>query len=129
MGFKIFLYLCNLLIPVMMLFFGIIFKKHPPGKVNMAYGYRTTRSMKNQETWDFAHEYCGTVWKRAGGILLVLTMTVSMAGFFMDDDGFGALSVVLNMLQIAVLIGSVYPVEKALKDNFNENGCRRTGTK
>ncbi len=38
MGMKIFLYLCNLFIPALMLFFGITFKKHPPGKVNMAYG-------------------------------------------------------------------------------------------
>ncbi len=125
MGMKIFLYLCNLFIPALMLFFGITFKKHPPGKVNMAYGYRTARSMKNQETWEFAHEYCGMIWKRAGGIMLVLTMAVSLTGFFTDADGFGMLSIVLNTLQIAALIGSIYPVEKALKENFNENGHRR----
>ena len=29
------------------------------GQINDAFGYRTTRSMKNQETWRFAHQYSG----------------------------------------------------------------------
>lgn len=63
--------------------------------------------------------------EKGRGIMLVLTMAVSLTGFFMDADDFGMLSIVLNTLQIAALIGSIYPVEKALKENFNENGHRR----
>ena len=29
----------------------------PPKKINMTYGYRTTRSMKSQSAWDFAQKY------------------------------------------------------------------------
>ena len=52
MGFWIFMFMTTLLIPVMMIVFGLIFLKNPPKEINWAYGYRTSMSMKNQETWD-----------------------------------------------------------------------------
>jgi len=33
---------------------GFIMLKWPPKKINSLYGYRTKRSMKNQENWDFS---------------------------------------------------------------------------
>ena len=36
---------------------GIVFWKYPPKKINGLYGYRTTRSRKSQEAWDFAQRY------------------------------------------------------------------------
>lgn len=127
MALKIFLYICNLLIPIIMLIFGNVFTKHPPGSINMAYGYRTKRSMKNQETWNFAHEYCGRIWKNAGAVTLVISLLISLAVFFMDDAGFGYLSLILEHLQLVILIGSLYPVEKALKKNFDDEGKRKEG--
>lgn len=127
MALKIFLYICNLLIPIIMLIFGNVFIKHPPGSINMAYGYRTKRSMKNQETWNFAHEYCGRIWKNAGAATLVISLLISLAVFFMDDAGFGYLSLILEHLQLVILIGSIYPVEKALKKNFDDEGKRKEG--
>lgn len=125
MAFKIFVYGCNLLIPIVMVIFGNVFTKHPPGSINMAYGYRTKRSMKNQETWDFAHEYCGRIWKNAGIITLIISLLISFAVFFLDDDGAGYISLILVHLQLVILIGSIYPVEKALKKNFDDNGNRK----
>ena len=29
--------------------------------VNFVFGYRTSMSMKNKDTWEFAHKYCGKV--------------------------------------------------------------------
>lgn len=127
MALKIFLYICNLLIPIIMLIFGNVFTKHPPGSINMAYGYRTKRSMKNQETWNFAHEYCGRIWKNAGAVTLVISLLISLAVFFMDEVGFGYLSLILEHLQLVILIGSLYPVEKALKKNFDDEGKRKEG--
>lgn len=125
MALKIFLYICNLLIPIIMLIFGNVFTKHPPGSINMAYGYRTKRSMKNQETWNFAHEYCGRIWKNAGAVTLVISLLISLAVFFMDEVGFGYLSLILEHLQLVILIGSLYPVERALKKNFDNEGKRK----
>ncbi len=125
MALRIFTLICGFLIPAVMIIFGNIFLNHPPGKINMAYGYRTTRSMKNQETWEFAHEYCGLIWKKLGIIIAVITGVASLAGFFLKDGETGTLSIILIHLQVVVLLGSIYPVEKALKKNFDENGNRR----
>ena len=38
MGFWIFMFLSNELIPILMLLFGWIFKKHPPKNINSVYG-------------------------------------------------------------------------------------------
>jgi uncharacterized membrane protein len=41
----------------LLLLLSIIFKYFPPKKVNGLYGYRTPRSMANQEIWDFANNF------------------------------------------------------------------------
>jgi uncharacterized membrane protein len=38
-----------------MIGFPLYFLKRPPKKINSTYGYRTPRSMKNQELWDLAN--------------------------------------------------------------------------
>lgn len=62
MGFWIFMMFIELLIPVTMIGFGKMFLKHSPKEINMAFGYRTSMSMKNRDTWEFAHKYCGKIW-------------------------------------------------------------------
>ena len=44
----------------------------PPKKINMTYGYRTTRSMKSQSAWDFAQKYSAKWMTVLGGISLAL---------------------------------------------------------
>ena len=46
-------YIC----PLIFLVGGIVFWMCPPKKINEFYGYRTTRSCKSQEAWDFAQRY------------------------------------------------------------------------
>jgi uncharacterized membrane protein len=44
----------NLLLGSIFLITGLITNAFPPKKINPLYGYRTTRSMKNQANWDIA---------------------------------------------------------------------------
>ena len=74
MGFWLFCTASSLLIPLVMLFFGRRFLTKPPKSINSLYGYRTARSMKNQQTWDFAHRVCGKLWSRAGAVMLPLSL-------------------------------------------------------
>lgn len=65
MGFWFFMLAMNLIIPLSMIFLGKYFSKHAPGQINMLFGYRTARSMKNQ-THGSSHiiilESCGLRW-------------------------------------------------------------------
>lgn len=60
----------DILIPLLMMLFGWLLKHKTPRK-NAIYGYRTSMSMKNNDTWVFANRYCGKLWIKCGLILLV----------------------------------------------------------
>ena len=52
------MFIVTLLIPAVLLTWYL----HPKFKtINNASGYRTKRSMKNQDTWDFAQKYCSKI--------------------------------------------------------------------
>lgn len=126
MGFWIFALLTALLIPFIMIFFGIFFKKTAPKKMNYIFGYRTSRSMKNEETWKFAHCYLGKIWFRLGMAALVVSTTVMIFVIGKDKDTVGYTEMAVLYAQLALLIGSIFPVESALKKNFDKDGNKKT---
>ena len=125
MGFWLFVTAMDLLIPAIMLYFGRRFQKKPPEKINHIYGYRTSRSMKNQETWRFAHETCGRLWVRLGAVLLLLSLAAAVMTFGRGVEAAGIVSAVVVVVQMVVVIGSIVPVERALKRNFDDQGRKR----
>ncbi len=76
MIFWAFMFIMDLLVPLTMIFFGSRFEKNAPKEINAAFGYRTTMSMKNKETWQFAHKYIGRIWKICGWLVLLISMAV-----------------------------------------------------
>ena len=56
MGFWIFMLIMDLLLPFTMIGFGRYFTKKAPKEINSVFGYRTSMSMKNKDTWEFAHK-------------------------------------------------------------------------
>lgn len=125
MGFWLFMLATNLLIPVIMIGIGWYFLKKPPKKINPLFGYRTTRSMKNAETWAFAHQTCGKIWVRWGWAVLVVSVIPMLAVLGKDEDTIGWVSTVICLLQLIPLLCSIVPVERALKKTFDESGNRR----
>ena len=125
MGFYIFLFLCNLLIPLIMLIAGYSMYKNQPKEINGLVGYRTAMSRKNKDTWAFAHNYCGKLWMKSGGILLIPTVIAQIPFMRSGENVVGTVATIIDVIQLAVLIGSIVPVEKALKRTFDENGNRR----
>ena len=94
----------TLFIPVFMILCGYLMYKHTPKDINGLVGYRTAMSMKNQETWDFAHNYCGRLWVKVGA---VMTMCIA------------------EVIQVVVLCWTIVPTERSLKDNFDQDGNRK----
>ncbi len=125
MWFWWFMFVCNLMIPLVLIVAGRMMWKHCPQKINGVYGYRTSRSMKNMDTWKFAHDYCGRLWWKIGIIMLILTVLVQIPFFHSNDDVIGIIGAILCMVQLAVLVGSIFPVEAALKKTFCDDGTRR----
>lgn len=53
--------------PLALVVVAVAFWIWPPKKINMTYGYRTTRSMKSQSAWDFAQKYSAKWMTVLGG--------------------------------------------------------------
>ena len=115
----------SVLIPALMLLFGWLFLRRPPRRINSIYGYRTARSMQNQETWEFAHQACGKIWFRAGAIMLPLSLLAMLPALDRDVEAVGIWCIPVVGVQLAVLVGSIFPVERALKRNFDQFGGRK----
>ena len=125
MGFWIFMLVMDLLIPVTMAGFGRAFLKKAPGQINYAFGYRTSMSMKNKDTWDYAHKFCGRLWYIAGLVLLPVTFIAMLFVLGKDEDTVGGLGGIISFIQMVPLIGSIIPTELALRKHFDKNGRRK----
>lgn len=125
MWFWWFMFVCNILIPVMMIVFGRIMWKHCPREINGFVGYRTKRSMKNMDTWRFAHDYCGRLWWKIGWIMIFLSILVQIPFFHGTENTVGIVGGVICALQCILLVGSIVPTERALKKTFCKDGTRR----
>lgn len=129
MGYKIFMFIMLLLIPAVMVGFGAYFMRRAPKKINYVFGYRTARSMKNEDTWKFAHKLIGKIWLVCGTVLLV----GGVVFFFVfasgkDENAASIASLVILGVQLLVLMCSIIPTEIALKKTFDENGNRKENT-
>ena len=125
MGFWLFMLAMDLLIPAAMAGCGRLLLKRPPKRINAAFGYRTARSMKTQESWDFAQAYCGKLWFRWGLALLPLSAVPLLLVLGRNLKVIGNTALVTVAVEMALFLGSIFPVEAALKKNFDQNGFRR----
>lgn len=126
MGFWIAMFVCNLLVPLLMVIFGRIMYKHAPKSINGIYGYRTSMSMKNEDTWKFAHDYCGKLWYKLGLVMLLPSVLVQLPFIKSSTDTVGNMTLVLEFIQICVMIGSIVPTELALRKTFDKYGNRKS---
>lgn len=57
---------------IILIVVGFILLKYPPKEINSLYGYRTEKSMKSQEAWDFAQIFSSKLMIKAGSFLSVV---------------------------------------------------------
>lgn len=125
MGFWIFMLCMNLLIPLLMILFGFCFIRKAPKEINFVFGYRTEMSMKNKDTWEFAHKYCGKLWLITGTIMLFLSIVAMCFLIGKSEDVIGNAGLIISLAEIALLIIPIFPTERALKRTFDKNGNRK----
>lgn len=119
MWFWYFMLVCDLMIPALMIITGNMMWKHPPGKINNVIGYRTTRSMKNAETWKFAQNHCGRLWWKIGWIMLIPSFIIHFPFYHSSQNVIGVAGAILCTVQCMILILSIFPTERALKRRFD----------
>ena len=113
MGFWIFMLIMDLLIPFTMIGFGKYFLKTAPKEINAVFGYRTTMSMKNKDTWLFAHKYCGKIWYKVGLIMLPISFVIMLFVIGRTKDMIGMVGGIVCFVQMIPLVGTIIPTERA----------------
>jgi len=99
--------------------------KKAPQNINYIYGYRTTMSMKNKDTWNFAHKHCGRIWHYGGMILLALSIIVMLFCVGSEVGTIGTIGSILVGIQTLILIASIFPTSIALHKQFDKYGKRK----
>lgn len=113
------------LIPVLCFIFGILLYKHEPKKINGCYGYRTCRSMKNEDTWKFANNLLGRLWLGGGAVLIVISAAAVLIVNAYWPDTLAAVSGLAVIMDLVFMAASIIRVESALKKRFSNDGSRR----
>jgi uncharacterized membrane protein len=97
---------------------SIIFWKFPAKKINNWYGYRTPKAMLNQQIWDFAN----SIFNKN----LVIYAGISfLGGLVFANFATKELTWQPMVLVLLSVIVSVIKTERALNDNFTEEGKKK----
>ena len=102
-----------MLLPLIMVGFGRLWRYHPPKKINYMYGYRTRRSMASQQAWDLAHKIMGRIWFVSGIGLTLITLGFLL--LFPDFERYSTEYLVFSGFQLFVMMSGIPLTEKQLK--------------
>lgn len=113
-----------LLTPFAMMWMGWYFQTRSVHKMGTGSGYRTFRSMKNKDTWVFAHLYSGKLYDRIGQFSLIPSMIPMFFVFGKDINTIGMMTLLIVCIQQVLMIYPFFPTERALKRTFDKYGNR-----
>ena len=122
MAFGYIMLLVILIIPLLMVGFGLLLMKNPPKKINSVYGYRTRRSVRSQETWDFAHYYFGKLWLVCGLVSIPISLVPICLVLGKSEQVISVAGLIVLGIQTLLLLVTILLTERALKKNFDEFG-------
>jgi uncharacterized membrane protein len=111
------MFLPQLIISMVFMLGGFLMMRYPPKKINPIYGYRTGRSMKTQEAWNFAQRVSARRMFLSGGAGLLIFMAAT--GMEFNEGVHSILMIVTLVLTIVYLF---YSVERDLKRKFPDGG-------
>lgn len=98
---------------IFMLIISFIYFKYPPKKINYFYGYRTKRSMKNNENWSFANNYAAKLLINFS----VYSFFIPPFLYFLYPKNNFLITIIIHS---ALILSVLYFTEKQLKRKFKE---------
>lgn len=121
----VFMLLMDMVIPFSMIGFGMNMMKGGPADINTLFGYRTVMSMKNKDTWEFAHKYFGRLWVKIGWLILPVSVIPLSFVFKKDLTTVATVGLAVMFIQLIPMLLPIHMTEVALKRTFDENGIHR----
>jgi uncharacterized membrane protein len=104
---------------VLFLSLAYYYVKRPPKKINDLYGYRTRRSMSNQEVWDFANRQSAKDFLRAA----IATMITGLVLLPFESP----LKIFIQLAVLLLGIGvAVWHTKKEVNKYFDKDGNKKS---
>lgn len=104
------------ILPLLAILTGYLMFKYPPKKINYFIGYRTFRSMKNENVWKFANHYCGKLWINIGITMLIITLLLCAFIGFKIITFTDTLLLIVVFCEVSTMLLSIFIVEKKIKN-------------
>lgn len=123
MGTWISMLLICMLIPLSLIFMWYLCPKIK--SVNSWMGYRTARSKKNSETWEFAQKSCADNSLKMFLPTAALTLIIMLFVLNKEDKVIQYVGLGITMAQLLSYGVVLYLTEKDLKKEFDDRGKRR----
>ena len=102
---------------LLLIIFAWYYKAFPPKSINFIYGYRTRKSMRNQETWDFGNKIGAEMMFYTG----MATLVVGTVAYFISPTWSLGIS---GFFLVVALFEGIFWCEQQLAHNFDKNGKR-----
>ena len=102
----------------LLFFFSIVFYFFPPKKINSIYGYRTNRSMLNDDIWDFANAFFNKHFLQYSRIAFAAALLL----VFLVKTEISWQPMIIMVLSLGV---SIIKTEQEISNVFNEDGKRK----
>ncbi|MFA6276170.1 MAG: SdpI family protein [Pedobacter sp.] len=110
----------TLIVGLIFFIVGLLFKMFPPKKINSIYGYRTSSSMRNLDTWTVANKYSAGLMIFEGiGMTIIGILILMFSGIGTIGTGISVGFVILFVILLIVL------TEKHLNNLFDKDGNRK----
>ena len=115
----------NLLIPAIMLISGRLMQNTTPKNINWIIGYRTAMSMKNEDTWAFAHKIAGAFMCKWGWVTLAATVVAMLLVIGRSVAVVSIAGCIIMFVQLVPVIAVIPHTENALRSTFDKDGNRK----
>ncbi len=125
MGFWAFTLVTVLILPVLILIYGLHYSKNgAPKNIEGHSGFRSRRATKSWDAWVFTHRLAGKIWKLAGIIMIPVTIVLMVLAVKFSVEMLTFYGSILFAIQGFAFVGTVIYVETQIKKNFNDYGVR-----
>ncbi len=125
MGFWFYILITTLILPALILFFGLNFsKKGAPKDIDGHSGFRSRRATKSWDAWVFTHKLAGRIWTLMGIIMLPVSVVIMLFSIKLPVELINIFGSFLFGIQGFAFVGSVIHIEMQIKKNFNDFGVR-----
>ena len=102
----------------LLFFFSLVFYFFPPKKINKFYGYRTKKSMLNNDIWAFANKQFNNSFIRYSLLGLI-------AALVLETIGSGKVTWQPMVILLFTLGATILKTEQSISQNFDEEGKRK----